>query len=359
MSKPLHVSLVVFKETDPSVLFGVYDTLWSAGHVWHSLSGVPGGEALFTPRLVAAKNGPMELITGVVVHAHDSIDTVTQTDIVILPNVIASDATALRALDRGVLDWIRRMYECGAEIYSACGGSLALAEAGLLDGWETTTHWGYANLLKREYPLVKVRSDRVLVQTGPGQRIVCSGGASSWQDMSLYIIAKHAGPEEAVRISKVFLYQWHREGQLPYANLLNNVSHDDPVIQALQVWLAENYRQQNVVAELIRRSGLPARSFARRFNAATGYTPLAYVQALRIEEAKQMLERSDMAVEDIGVEVGYQDSVSFRRLFKRLAGVTPTEYRRRFEVPAIAASSKQHSQHAIAPRMRRRAVALN
>lgn len=359
MSKPLHVSLVVFKETDPSVLFGVYDTLWSAGHVWHSLSGVPGGEALFMPRLVAAKSGPMELVTGVVVHAHDSVDAVTQTEIVILPNVIANDANALRALDRGVLDWIRRMYECGAEIYSSCGGSLALAEAGMLDGWETTTHWGYANLLKREYPRVKVRSDRVLVQTGPEQRIVCSGGASSWQDMSLYIIAKHAGPEEAVRIAKVFLYQWHRDGQLPYANLLNNVSHNDPMIQSLQVWLAENYRQQSVVAELIRRSGLPRRSFARRFNAATGYTPLAYVQALRIEEAKHMLERTDMSVEDIGVEVGYQDAVSFRRLFKRLAGVTPAEYRRRFEVPAIAASAKNQRQRAAASRPNRRIAAMN
>lgn len=356
MNKPLHVSLAVFKETDPSVLFGVYDTLWSAGHLWHSLSGVPGGEKLFLPRLVASKSGPMELVTGVVVHAHESIDAVTATDIVIVPNVVADDVKTLRALDRDMLEWIRRMYDGGAEIYSACGGALALAEAGLLDGWETTTHWGYANLLRREYPRVKVRSERVLVQTGPGQRIVCSGGASSWQDMSMYIVAKHAGPEEAVRISKVFLYQWHRDGQLPYANLLSNATHDDPVIQSLQVWLAENYRLQNVVAELIRRSGLPARSFARRFNAATGYKPLAYVQALRIEEAKQMLERTDLPVEDIAVEVGYQDPVSFRRLFKRLSGVTPAEYRRRFEVPALP---ERNAPRRASAQSNRRATAVN
>ena len=128
------------------------------------------------------------------------------------------------------------------------------------------------------------------MQTGPGHSIVCSGGASSWQDLALLLIARHAGTEEAIRISKLFLYQWHRDGQLPYASMIANVDHGDAAIVRCQTWLAQNYERADIVAELVRRSGLPKRTFDRRFRAATGYSPLAYVQALRIEEAKQLLE---------------------------------------------------------------------
>ena len=125
------------------------------------------------------------------------------------------------------------------------------------------------------------------MQSGPGHSVVCSGGASSWQDLALLLIAKHGGTEEAIRISKLFLYQWHRDGQLPYASMIANVEHGDAVILRCQTWLAQNYERADIVAELVRRSGLPKRTFDRRFKAATGYSPLAYVQALRIEEAKQ------------------------------------------------------------------------
>jgi transcriptional regulator GlxA family with amidase domain len=208
-----------------------------------------------------------------------------------------------------------------------------LAEAGLLDGEEATTHWGYAPLFRRLYPQVTLCADRLLVQSGRGHSIVCSGGASSWQDLVLLMIARYGSNEEAIRISKLFLYQWHREGQLPYASMIQNVDHGDAVVNDAQTWLAHNYQQADVVAGLVRRSGLPKRTFDRRFKAATGYSPLAYVQTLRIEEAKQALERSATPVEAIGREVGYEDAASFRRLFRRLAGMAPAEYRKKFQLP--------------------------
>jgi transcriptional regulator GlxA family with amidase domain len=244
-------------------------------------------------------------------------------------------AAGLRALDRRLLDWIRRMYAAGAQIYSACGGSLVLAEAGLLDGRETTTHWVYVPLFREEFPDVMLHEDRILVQTGPGHSIVCGGGASSWQDLSLLLIAKHGGNEEAIRISKFFLYQWHREGQLPYASMIANADHGDAAILACQTWLAENYERPDIVSEMVKRSGLPKRTFDRRFKAATGYAPLAYVQALRIEEAKQMLETTARPIEAIAREVGYEDLASFRRLFRRLSGMTPGDYRKKFQLPAF------------------------
>jgi transcriptional regulator GlxA family with amidase domain len=337
-SKPLHVSLVVFAECDPSIIYGVYDTLWAAGWLWDSLKGQqPTTKRLFEPRLVAAEAGPLQLCTGVSILPQDTIAEVARTDIVFVPNVMVETATSLEALDRRLLDWIRRMHGQGAQLYAACGGSLVLAEAGLLDGGEATTHWSYAPLFRRLYPNVTLREERILVQGGPGHSIVCSGGASSWQDLALLLIARHAGTEEAIRISKLFLYQWHRDGQLPYASMMANVDHGDSVIERCQTWLAQNYERADIVAELVRQSGLPKRTFDRRFRAATGYSPLAYIQALRIEEAKQLLETGSAPVEAVAREVGYEDAASFRRLFRRLAGMNPGDYRRKLQPPSLVA----------------------
>lgn len=344
-SKPIHVSLVVFPECDPSIIYGVYDTLWSAGWLWDSLKGQPGGKRLFEPRLVAAGPGPLQLVTGVRIIPQDTIADVARTDIVFVPNVLAERVESVRALDRRLIAWIKRMHARGAQLYAACGGSLVLAEAGLLDGLEATTHWSYAPLFRQLYPNVALHGERILVQTGPGHSIVCSGGASSWQDLALLLIARHAGTEEAIRISKLFLYQWHRDGQLPYASMIANVDHGDAVIQRCQTWLAQNYERADIVVELVRRSGLPKRTFDRRFRAATGYSPLGYIQALRIEEAKQLLETGSAAVEAIAREVGYGDTASFRRLFRRLAGITPGDYRRKFQLPAFARSAPRKMPH--------------
>ena len=336
--RPVHVSLVVFPQSDPSILYGVFDTLWAAGRLWNTLRGLPPGEPLFVPRIVAARRGPVELATGVTIVAQDGIDDVAETDVVFVPNVLVNSGEELRGLDRRVLGWIESRYRAGADLYASCGGPLALAEAGLLDGLQATTHWGYADLFRQQFPRVTLHPDRLLVEAGPDPRIVCSGGASSWQDLVLYLVTRHVGAEEAIRLSKIFLYQWHREGQLPYACMVRNVTNDDSEIRAQQVWLAENYHRPNLVAELVRRSNLPERTFTRRFKSSTGYTPIGYIQALRVEEAKQMLETTDLAVDRIAHEVGYEDIASFRRLFRRLTGMTPADYRRKFRPPS-------HAQH--------------
>nr|WP_284701266.1 helix-turn-helix domain-containing protein [Rhodoplanes tepidamans] len=301
------------------------------------LQGRPAGPPLFEPRIVAATTDPLVLFTGVSIVPQDAAADIGETDIVFVPNVMVDTPESLDRLDPALVAWIARMHAGGAHLYAACGGSLVLAAAGLLDGLETTTHWAYAPLLRKAFPTVRVHADRILVQAGEGHRIVCCGGASSWQDLSLLLIARHAGTEEALRISKVFLYQWHREGQLPYASLLANTSHEDAVVGALQTWLAENYGRHDVLTEMLRRAALPKRTFDRRFKRATGYAPLAYVQALRIEEAKQLLETSEASVEAVAAEVGYEDVSYFRRLFLRLTGMRPGDYRRKFQLPRLVA----------------------
>jgi transcriptional regulator GlxA family with amidase domain len=336
---PKHVSIVVFRECDPSIVYGVFDTLWAAGTFLKN----PPGEPLFEPRIVAAAHGPLKLITGVSIVPQDTIDEIEQTDIVFVPNVVVMTPEELRALDHRLIEWIAKMHQNGALICSACGGSLVLAAAGLLSGRETTTHWSHVPVFRREFPDVQLHEDRILVQTGDGHSIVSCGGASSWQDLALLLVARFGSGEEAIRISRLFLYQWHRDGQLPYASMAANVVHEDGVVLKCQAWLAENYERAEVVPEVARLSGLPKRTFDRRFKAATGYSPLAYVQSLRIEEAKQMLETGSAPVDAIGREVGYEDASSFSRLFRRLTGISPGDYRRRFRIPDYAQS---HSQDA-------------
>ena len=329
--KRIQVSLVVFPECDPSIIYGVFDTLWFAGIEW--VNGVTSGEHLFEPRIVTAEPGVMRLCTGVSIVSQATIDEIASTDVVFVPNVVVNSADDLRKLDRRLLDWIVRMHATGAYLYAACGGSLVLAEAGLLEGQEATTHWCYVPLFRQQYPNVGLHEDRILVQTGPGQTMLCSGGASSWQDLALLLTAKYGGTDEAIRLSKFFLYQWHREGQLPFASMIANSAHGDAVIERCQTWLAQNYERADIVAELVQRSGLPKRTFDRRFRSATGYSPLAYVQALRIEEAKHLLETGSQPIEEIAQEVGYTDLASFRRLFRRLAGMSPGDYRRKLQLP--------------------------
>jgi transcriptional regulator GlxA family with amidase domain len=352
---PVHVSVILFPECDPSMLYGVYDTLWAAGRLWNTLTGGAPPTPLFAPRLVAAEAGPLQLYTGVSIIPQDTIADVARTDIVFVPNVMIDSSRHLRALDRRILDWIRRMHAGGAQLYAACGGPLVLAEAGLLDGLEATTHWTYAPLMRKKYPQVVLHEDRILVQSGAGHSVVCSGGASSWQDLVLMLIAKFGSAQEAIRISKLFLYQWHREGQLPYAAMIANVHHGDAAIVRCQTWLADNYQRPDIVAELVRYSGLAKRTFDRRFRAATGYSPLAYIQALRIEEAKQMLETGSAPVETVAREVGYEDAASFRRLFQRLSGMTPGDYRRKFQLPGMVARAAQGQRASAIRRPTRRA----
>jgi transcriptional regulator GlxA family with amidase domain len=228
------------------------------------------------------------------------------------------------------------MYAKGALIGSICTGAVVLAETGLLDGEPATSHWSVADLFRRYYPRVQLAADRILVPAGRDHRIVTGGGPSSWEDLSLYLIARFRSEAEAVRTAKIFLFGDRSEGQLPYMAMSKRRHHDDKIIADSQTWIAQNYEAPNPVTRMVQRSGLPERTFKRRFRAATGYTPVDYVQALRIEEAKQLLEATAQPTEEIGRQIGYEDPAFFRRLFKRRTGVTPGRYRQRYQGVARA-----------------------
>ena len=160
--------------------------------------------------------------------------------------------------------------------------------------------------------------------------IVTSGGATSWHDLAIHIISRHCTPGEALRIAKVYLLQWHGEGQLPFASLVRRQAHADSVVRRAEDWLRRHFSEPRAVAAVVAECGIPERSLKRRFSAATGSTIIGYVQNLRIEEAKRLLETGDLSSEAISAAVGYDNPAFFRRLFKRSAGLTAGQYRRMF-----------------------------
>ena len=225
---------------------------------------------------------------------------------------------------------MKLLYTQGSLICSSCTGALLLAETGLLDNREATQHWAFAATFRRNFPKVKLNPAKVLVTCGEGDRIVMSGASAAWHDLVLYLIARHAGPAAARSIAKFFLLHWHSDSQAPYIVFHENTGHDDSAILTAQNWLRENSHARHPVESAMQQSGLPERSFVRRFRKATGLTPIAYVQHLRVEAAKQALETTSESVDEISFKVGYEDPAFFRRVFKRITRLTPSVDRRKF-----------------------------
>jgi transcriptional regulator GlxA family with amidase domain len=237
-----------------------------------------------------------------------------------------------------LMDWIRRKHGQGAMLYSACSGAVMLAETGLLDGCDATSHWGYQDLFRNSYPKVHFRPEPNLAFADPAGRIVTAGGTTSWHDLAIHIISRHCSPAEALRVAKVYLLKWHGEGQLPYEALVRRSPQADSVVRQCEDFLGDHFREEGVLPRAVQLANIPERTLKRRFRIATGSSLIERLQKLRIEEAKRMLENSATPVTDISFEIGYEDPSFFRRLFKRLTGVTPSQYRRMFQPVAKAAS---------------------
>ncbi len=335
---PLAVAVVGTAEAGASGTMTILDVLTSVGKGWERLHGERIKAPRFRPRLLTLDGEPYRQPNGTIITPHGRLADHPNPDIVIVPELILDRRAPLPETYPALAAWIRAAYENGAIVSSVCSGSLLLALTGLLDGEDATTHWGYCDAMALRFPRVRIRKERVLVPAGPGHRIITAGGASSWYDLLLYLVARFSGADKAREVAKIYLVQAHNEGQLPYAGLTARRQHDDQMVADAQLWLADNYAQANPVGTLAARSGLTERGFLNRFRAATGLSPIEYVQILRVEEAKHLLETTDTPLDDVAGEVGYAEPSSFRRVFRRLVGVSPSAYRRRHLLPLMPPS---------------------
>jgi transcriptional regulator GlxA family with amidase domain len=324
------VALLAFPEAGASVIYGMYDLFMSAGRDWGVLVDGRPGPQLMQPRLVARQAAPIQLGNGVPLVPHATLADCPPAAIVCVPEVNLPPGTPLAEQFADEIAFLKRRYAEGAIVATACSGAMLLAEAGLLDGQDATTHWAWCDALGERHPSVRVRAQRALVTSGEGQRLVMAGGGTTWLDLALYLIARSVGVDAAMQVARINLIDWHAVGQQPFARLTSARQTEDAVIARCQEWIAQHYDEPSPVAAMVQMSGLPERSFKRRFSAATGMSPLEYVHALRLEEAKQMLESGGEPVEAVAREVGYEDPGFFSRLFRRKVSLTPAQYRKRF-----------------------------
>ena len=320
-----------------STLYGLYDLLNSVGTFWEFCVSDTPPSATFTVQIVAQTTKPFRCASGVLLEPDFSFAEAPKADVVIVPGMNVTWKERLPAEERPAFDWLIQQHQAGTRLTAACTGAIYLAETGLLDGIEVTTNWAYDDLFLRLFPKVRLRTDQSICFSHPHQGIVTAGATTGWQELALFLVANYAGIEEARRVAKLWLIGTSRGLQKSFAVRPASLPHGDALIEDAQAWVAEAYATANPVQEMTQRSGLPPTTFARRFRKATGQSPQDYVLTLRMEEAKQILETSKTTVEDIALAVGYGDLSSFRRIFKRKSGITPSEHRRMFGQERFAA----------------------
>ncbi|WP_170474124.1 GlxA family transcriptional regulator [Ruegeria arenilitoris] len=330
LAMPVSVHIVATPETSASSVFGLYDTLVAAGRDWEHLVSGDEPEPVFKVSLIGPEIEGYRCGSGVWIAPDQTFDDADDADIVVVPGLTISPHDRPDPEQHPCLTWLANRDLSKTRIVSACTGAVYLAELGILDGVEATTHWAWEGLFQRFYPKVRLRTDRGLCFADASRGPVTSGGTTGWQELATFLIAHYGGTQRAVRAAKIWLMANRGELQSPFSSMITTTPHADAVIAQAQVWIAQNYAIDNPVADMTKRSGLPPTTFARRFRKATSKSPQAYILALRIEEARQLLETTECSVAEVGEAVGYVDTPSFRRLFKRKTGLTPVEHRKMF-----------------------------
>jgi transcriptional regulator GlxA family with amidase domain len=327
---PIDVLIVAVRETAGSALYGMVDVLLATGNIWQTLVRSGDERQYFRVRIVSPDGQLFTCGNRIPVNPDFAIRDEPTAPIVILPELWLGPDETMTGRYPDLIEWIKRRHAEGSTIYSACSGAILLAETGLLDGCPATSHWGYQDLFQKRFPKVRFDPAPNLVYADPNGRVVTAGGTTSWHDLALHLIARHVGPTEALRIAKVYLLKWHDEGELPYTALVRPLPHGDGTVRKIEALLKEHFREQDAIVRAVKAAAIPERTLKRRFKAATGLPLIDYLQNIRIEHGKHLLETTRLPVEEISAQAGYSDVSFFRRLFKRLVGLTPLGYRRMF-----------------------------
>lgn len=329
--EPVTLDILALPESSAAVLYSLYDVLSSVGDMWSFLTGEEQTTTGFDVRIVAPQTGPFLCSSGVQVVPHAGLDDATGSTVIIVSDLLLEESFSPDENWQKSRQWLLEQHALGAVICSVCTGSFLLADTGLLNGKEASTHWSAVQMIRSHFPEVKLLEDRIFVPADEEYQIITTGGMSSWVELTLYLIKRYFGYQEAARIAKIFLLGDRSDGQLPFAAMPRPKEHQDAVIEECQVWIAQHYQERTPVTKMIDLSGLTKRTFMRRFAKATGFSPVDYVQNLRIEEAKQLLETTQVPIDEVSAEVGYEDPSYFRKLFKRKAGISPAKYRVKFQ----------------------------
>ncbi len=292
---------------------------------------VAGKQPLFDVQLVGTKK-EVKLNNGMYsVNTARQIKDIRKTDLVIIPALFGDMATAIEK-NKVLLPWIEEQYDNGAEIASLCVGAFLLAATGLLNGKKCSTHWGFINEFREMYPEVEVVDGSIVTEE---KGIYSSGGANSYWNLLLYLVEKYTNRETAILASKYFAIDIDRDSQSAFAMFKGQNDHTDTEIKKVQDYIEKNIAEKMTVDELAAIAATGRRSFERRFRQATNNSVLEYIQRVKIEAAKRQFESSRKNINEVMYNVGYTDTKAFRDLFKKITGLTPIEYRNKYNKMAM------------------------
>jgi transcriptional regulator GlxA family with amidase domain len=267
------------------------------------------------------------------VHTDMLLKDVKKTDLILIPALSGDMQTALN-LNKGLIPWIVEQYKNGAELASLCIGAFLLASTGLLNNKKCSTHWNSANEFRTMFPDVELVDGSIITEE---QGIYSSGGANSYWNLLLYLVEKYTDRDTAILASKYFAIDIDRESQSAFMLFKGQKEHEDTEILKAQNFIEENFQDKITVDELAEKFTIGRRSFERRFKKATHNSVIEYIQRIKIEAAKRTLEISRKNINEVMVNVGYTDTKAFRTVFKKITGLTPIEYRNKYNKQGMLA----------------------
>ena len=324
-----HISILIPRE---AVMASVVDphTLFKGVNGFLEMAGKP---ALFKVQLVGLTK-QVKLTNGQFsVHTDALLNDVKKTDLIVIP-AFGGDLKASVQNNKDFVPWIIKHYRKGTEVASLCIGAFLLASTGLLNGKECSSHWLTADLFREMYPEVNLVDGRIVTEQ---QGLYSSGGATSYWSLLLHLVEKYAGREMAIMASKIFALEIDRKSQSPFAMFNGQKKHEDEPIKLAQEFIESNVAEKISVEDLAVKYAIGRRHFERRFKKATHNTPLEYIQRVKIEAAKKQLETSPKNVNEVMYDVGYADSKAFRAMFKKITGLSPVDYRNKYNKAAAVA----------------------
>jgi len=323
-----HLSIVVPEgENNLSSIVGPYKIFTRANEYWKAQGRPP----VFTIEL-AGISKQVDFYEGLFsVKPHALISSITKTDLVIIPSLNHNYEASVKN-NRELIDWIALQYRNGAEIASICTGAFLLASAGLLNGKTCSTHWAAADIFRKWFPEVHLQADQLITDENG---IYTNGGAYSFLNLVIYLIEKYYDRPTAIFCAKVFQIEIGRNSQSPFAIFTGQKLHGDEMVKEAQALIESKPDEKISVDYLSAKFATSRRNFDRRFIKATGNTPLEYSQRVKIELAKKELENSRKTINQVMYEAGYSDVKAFREVFKKITGMSPLEYKEKFNKEAL------------------------
>lgn len=265
------------------------------------------------------------------VKPHTHVSAITKTNLIIIPSLNHNYNKALKG-NRLLMDWMVQQYKDGAEIASICTGAFMLASSGLLDGKSCSTHWAVADSFRVMFPGVNLQTDKLITDENG---IYTNGGAYSFLNLMIYLVEKYYDRQTAIYCSKVFQIEMDRQSQSAFTIFTGQKKHGDEMVIKAQAYIESKLHEKISVEDLSSRFAVGRRNFDRRFIKATGNTPVEYTQRVKIEAAKKALETSRKTINEVMYDVGYSDVKAFREVFRKITGMSPLEYRGKYNKEAV------------------------